>query len=645
VAQAVTEALPKESRDELTRRVVFRDYLEAAMNAVRRFTGREVLVYSPSEIAVRELREARMAFNVAKDGTVTVTATAFSPRIAVDLANTYVEILLARSSSVMRQQARETRDLLENLLAQARGTQAEAEEALRKFQAQHGASIRVPDEMRVDVTRLAQMETALADLQINREIAQKRLAFLKGEPKSPVAPVVDPAVQAARARLDQVEAKLATLTEKYTERHPLVQTTRVEIEEVQGRLRALLQPHQTPKPAGAPALQPVESAQLAKQMADLEVEIMTAQAREQSLHQRIASVKKSLASMGAREQELSSLGRAAETYRNAVAMLSDKLMGARVGEQSQIRGIQVVDTASLPRSPSPRQPLKILALGIAAGLGLGFATGLLLEYRAQVLETEEEVQSATGLPILGSIPIATRPVAPSGPIIFGEGDALPADSCRAIRIALQAQDLDRPLRTLLVSSPGVHEGKSTVVLNLARALLETKRRLLLIDADLRRPSLHAALGVPNEAGLAEMLRDGAEEWSGGFREVVPGLDFLPAGTRAGQPGALLGSPNMARVVAQARERSDLVIIDSPPILAVSDSLPLTALVDGIVLVVQSGVTQRGDLLRARTQLQKVGATVLGVVVNGLSPRDTRLYYSAYRAYVGAKTARRNRRRL
>jgi capsular exopolysaccharide synthesis family protein len=502
--------------------------------------------------------------------------------------------------------------------------------------------------MRVDVGRLAQMEASLADLQINREIAQRRLAFFKGEQKSGTAvAAVDPELQAVRERFHQVESKLTALLEKYTDAHPLVQTTRAEVEQVQGRLRALLEPHQTPRPSGAPALRPVESAQLAKQMADLEVEIMSAQAREQSLQQRITALKRGMGSMGAREQEFTALTRAAETYRNAVAMLSDKLMAARVGEQSQIRGIQVVDTASLPRSPSPKKPLQLVLLGIAGGLGLGFAAGLLLEYQAQVLETEEEVRSVTGLPILGSIPIATRAAVrpPAGPMTFNESDreTLPADSCRAIRLALQAQALERPLRTLLVTSPGVHEGKSTLVLNLAKALLETRQRLLLIDADLRRPSLHTALGVPNEAGLGEMLRDG-DGWVGGFREILPGLDFLPAGARSGQPGAALGSPNMARVIALAGERSDLVIIDSPPLLAGSDALPLTGLVDGVVLVVRSGVTQRTHLLRAKAQLEKVGARILGVVVNGLSPRDARLYYSAYHSYVGVPSGGRRRKR-
>src|SRR5207249_11110598 len=121
--------------------------------------GGEVVVYSPTELALRELQEARMNFTIARDGTVTITAVAFSPRVAVDLANTYVDVLLSRSSSFARQQARGTRELLESLMTQAKTSQGDAEEALRKFQAQGGGAVKLPDESRVELQRLGKLET------------------------------------------------------------------------------------------------------------------------------------------------------------------------------------------------------------------------------------------------------------------------------------------------------------------------------------------------------------------------------------------------------------------------------------------------------------------------------------------------------
>lgn len=650
LAQAVTEALPKESRDELSRRLGVRDYLLAAMNHVRRFRGQEVVVYSPSELAIRELQEARMSFTIAKDGTVTVAATAFSPRVAVDLANTYVDVLLARSSSFARQQARGTRELLEGLLVQARGSQNEAEDALRKFQAQSGGAVKLPEESRADLARLALVEGTLSDVQVSREIAQSRLAYLKGDRTKAGAQPMDPATQVLRERLTQLETKLTALSEKYTEHHPLVQATRSEIEHAQERLKTALQPQQTPKPGGVSTLKPLENAQLSKQMADLEVEIVSLQAREAGLQQRISRLKQALSAMGAREQEYAGLARAGETQSKLAGMLSEKLTGARISEQSQIRGIQVIDLAALPRQPSPRQPLKLVLLGLLGGLGLGLGAAVLAEYSTQVIETEQEVARATNLPVLGSIPSATAELPPasgeSRPVFFvanQDPHSLPADACRAIRTAIDCQGLDGPFKTLLVTSPGAHEGKTTVLLNLAMAFAETGRRVLLIDADLRRPSLHRALNVPNEGGLADMLKDGAV-WPEGFRGVAPGIDLIPSGIKPRNPSSLLSSRHMANLVTMARERADIVLIDSPPILAVADTLPLTAQVDGVVLVVRYGVTQRRSLVRAKEQLEKVGARLVGVIVNGLSARETRRHYAEYTHYVSAGKPGRKQKR-
>jgi capsular exopolysaccharide synthesis family protein len=195
-----------------------------------------------------------------------------------------------------------------------------------------------------------------------------------------------------------------------------------------------------------------------------------------------------------------------------------------------------------------------------------------------------------------------------------------------------------------VTSPGAHEGKSTVLLNLALAFNETGRRVLIIDADLRRPSLHRALGVTNEGGLADMLqRD--EVWPEAFRGISPGIEFLPSGMKIHNPGSLLSSPRMAKILQYARERADVVLVDCPPVLAVSDCLPLTTHVDGVLMVVRFATTQRRNVVRAKQLLDKVGASLIGAVVNGLSPRETKRKYAEYSHYVGVpKPARKKTRR-
>jgi capsular exopolysaccharide synthesis family protein len=151
------------------------------------------------------------------------------------------------------------------------------------------------------------------------------------------------------------------------------------------------------------------------------------------------------------------------------------------------------------------------------------------------------------------------------------------------------------------------------------------------------------LQVPNELGLAEALREGTV-WPEAFRNIVPGLEFMPAGIKPANPSSLLASKHLSKVLTQARERADLVLIDAPPVLAVADCLPLCRQVDGVILVARFGSTRRRSLQRAKAQLEKAGARVIGVVINGLSRRETRQYYHEYSHYVGIEKRSKGRPR-
>src|SRR5262249_11544391 len=164
------------------------------------------------------------------------------------------------------------------------------------------------------------------------------------------------------------------------------------------------------------------------------------------------------------------------------------------------------------------------------------------------------------------------------------------------------------------------------------AFAEAGSRVVIIDADLRRPSVHRALAIPNEGGLADMLEKG-QAWPEGFRRVTTGLECLPSGARPANPASLLSSRYMPTLLEYACERADVVLIDSPPLLAVADSLPIAAHVDGVVLVARFGVTERRSLVRAKALLEKVGANPIGVILNGLSARETRRHYAEYNRYV------------
>jgi capsular exopolysaccharide synthesis family protein len=279
-----------------------------------------------------------------------------------------------------------------------------------------------------------------------------------------------------------------------------------------------------------------------------------------------------------------------------------------------------------------------------SSLGLGVGVAVALELFGEVVETEEDVIRVTGLPVLGSLPIvgaqpgSDDPVSfhSDGPVNFREvagRNALAIEASRAAATTLELSDVENALRTIMVTSASAGEGKTTTLLNLGESLAEMGRRVLLVDADLRRPALHRALRVPNEIGLSDILGPSRMDLVATARRLDDWLAVVPAGAKPTNPGAVLGSKQVKTLLPLVREQAEVTLFDSAPIMAVSDGLRLASLVDGVVLVVRSGVTRRRSLNRTKARLDKANAKVLGVVVNGLSPRETRRYYADYAAYV------------
>src|SRR5947199_45097 len=533
LAAAVVDNLPQDSMNELIRHAMHRDYVLAGQNLIRRLLGHEPVVFSPQQRAVRELLTARIRFESLPSGEVEIRAIAYHPQVAKDLANTYIEVLQSRSRSHIRDEARATRQFIENLLAQTKANLQEAEESLAKHQ-RGGSAIRL-------------------------------------------------------------------------------------------------------------TLGPADQSAVAKQVADAEVELASLQNREDVLKQRIARLSSRLSALGAEEWETSKVLRRVETHRSLYATLSEKLGTARVQEQGEDRGLRVIDRATLPLGPNNAPAKKIILLGILLGFGLGVGVAGVIEYFNQPIETEDDVFDATGLPVLGWLPTIAGHQPTTGverePLNFVNGsipDTLPVEGCRSIRTSLESLNGSRKLQSIMLASAGPKEGKSTIALNLAWVFWELGRRLILIDADLRRPSLHRGLRCPPQPGLADMLT-GNVPWPRAGQGIREGFVSLPAGsTGTAKPGVLLTVAKLRGVLELLTSHADLVLFDSAPVLAVADNLILASLVDGVILVVRAGDTQRHDLVRAKDLLEKAGASLLGVVLNQVSPRETRRYYGRYGGYYGSR---------
>ncbi|QQS26029.1 MAG: polysaccharide biosynthesis tyrosine autokinase [Actinomycetota bacterium] len=309
------------------------------------------------------------------------------------------------------------------------------------------------------------------------------------------------------------------------------------------------------------------------------------------------------------------------------ALFAQRLDQLQVDASLQTGSAQLVKRAELPKDPVEPQPWRTLAIAGFLGLLIGVAAALIVGLIDDSLDTSEELEEQTGLPVLAVVPVDTppdnRPVAVSRP-----GD-LAVESYRTLRTNVKFMGVDRPLRVLQVTSALPAEGKTTTASNLAVVLAQMGQSVLLIDADLRRPRLHEVFGVPRSPGLTNVLL-------GEPFEMVPNLiaedlTLVTSGAVPPNPSELLSGARIAELLATVADKYDVVVLDSAPVLPVSDALALSATVDGVLVVTEAGRTTKKNVAGALEQLQRVEAPVIGLVLNRAvsSKREQRGYPYGY----------------
>ena len=304
--------------------------------------------------------------------------------------------------------------------------------------------------------------------------------------------------------------------------------------------------------------------------------------------------------------------------------------------------VEIAQRASRPGAPSTPGAGPIIGLGLALGLLLGVGMALLFDRLDRRLRDPSETESVFQRPTLGAIPLSPALVRNSRtkPNVRGRSRGLGPGEMEAfhmLRANLRYFEADRAIKSVVVTSAAPGEGKSTVAWNLAAANANAGNRVLLVEAELRRPTLVREFKLTRSSGLVQILAEGAAPEDvirrvSGPTEVNgdggPGMDVIVAGGIPPNPTDLLDSARMADLIRKAEREYDLVVIDTPPVSVVSDAIPLLKMADGVIAVTLLGTTSRDAALHLRKQLDSLGANFLGVVINGISSHDG-YYGSAY----------------
>jgi polysaccharide biosynthesis transport protein len=383
--------------------------------------------------------------------------------------------------------------------------------------------------------------------------------------------------------------------------------------------------------------------------------------RESLLHEAFAVAQNDANGIAERSVQYNILKREVDTNRGLYDGLLDRLKQAGVAAGLKESNIRVVDAAVPPKKPAKPRVALNLSLGLLVGLAAGIGAAFLQEYFDNSLKTTEDVERILQLPALALIPAVeslnghrngrsaqvefTEGAARSGdplpsggraPLLAGTnghgGNASPhwyriddlspkysalTEAFRSLRTSVLLSAAERPPRSLLVSSAQPGEGKTTVSTNLAISLAQLGQRVLLIEGDLRRPSVHRAFGIQGSLGVVSYLT-GQQDWRAAVEKIsLANLEVLVCGPAPPNPAELLSSDRMQKLLKEALTEYKFIVVDSPPLLNVADSRILATLVEGVVLVVKGGVTPRELALRAQGYASDVGARVIGVVLNNV----------------------------
>lgn len=336
---------------------------------------------------------------------------------------------------------------------------------------------------------------------------------------------------------------------------------------------------------------------------------------------------------GGASDRLSHLQKTLELYQQIYLQLLASLEEVRLARLQNTPSIVQIEEAVVPGSPVRPLPLRNAMLGAAVGLMLAFGIAFAVEYLDDSLRSPMDVDQVLGLPVLGYVGDMKQSAAAPRQIYVSAFPRSPvAEAFRNLRSGIEFSGEEQPPKTLLVTSSRPGEGKTTVASNLAAIFAQSGKRVILVDADLRRPSIHRATGIPNRLGLTTLFRDSLKPdavWKHA-EGASRGLLVITSGSLPSNPSELLGSEKMLHIMAELRQRADVIIFDGPPMM-VADTQIIASLVDGVLLVLQPGKSPADEAKSTLVQLKRSGAKVIGAVFNRV-PKNGSHHYGGYRYY-------------
>ena len=564
----------------------------------------------PRDVTYKILKNSISVFQQRDTSLIVISVKRDDPNETAKIANEIAEVYRDSRLDIASKDARGAIDKIAEALEEQRDRVAAAEQVVEDFRKEFGIA-EVGGEGSVDARnmRLQRLEDARLSAQqemINKEGSLKILESLDDAGLIEQASYLtfDQLVMSTIQQLNDAEVQLSSLEADYGENHP-------EVKRIHSQIRTL------------------ENALSQKILAlrnGLETEYLLAKNMFISLdkeleNERLASIE----SQGTEFRPFRNAQTELESERFIYNQLNAKLRQEIITLQVPRNPVEVIDIAEPNKRPvSPNLFMNVL-LSIFVGLGAGVGLAYFIEYLDTSIKTADDVERILGLPVLGLIPQKVRPLVEEGP------DSEHAEAYRVLRTNLAFTEGGSNKGAFCVLSSGAGEGKSTTVFNLAYVSAQQGERVLLIDADLRRPVQHTILGVSNRFGLTNVLLRDVPVEEAIKATSVPNLHFLPSGRLPRTSLGVLDPKRIGELITSLKTKYDVVLIDTPPLVGISDSSIIAKEADGAILVVQYRKYPRDMLIKAKQMLETLGITTVGAVLNNINVmRDDYYYY--YHSY-------------
>ncbi len=561
------------------------------------------------------------------------------PQEAALIANVYAVEYLKYNLEISRDQLIFIREFLDGQRKEKKEQLNEAEEILRSYQ-ERGGIIALDQQAQTLIQQLAQFEAQKNAVQIELEasteiLKQYRKELSKQDPKladylaSATSETYIKALQDQIAEL-QIRRDLAMAkADSKTDFTVQLKDYDNKISELKDKLDDKIKVLK----AGIFASSPEEVKNLSQKIIEEEIKNGSLKTTLTELSVVVKRYDERFNRLPKTSIELARFQRNRESLEKLYTLVEEKYQEAMINEQSQPGNVLIIDDARTPYFPSKPNRILIIIVGLLIGVGLAFAYVFLKNYFDNTVKTPEDV-SKRNVNVLGWIPrvdeLAVKETSTFDFIILNKPDSVPSESFRALRTRVQFSRPDKEnLKTIVVTSPAPQEGKTFVTINLAGSFAQAEKKVLLVDCDLRKPRVHRVFDAKKEPGLIDYLVGDRKLEDVIHQSQLKNLSFITSGTIPPNPAEMLDSKQMDLFLNTVRDQYDYVIIDSPPIIAVTDAEILAKKVDGAILVVSSEITEYQMMERAIQLIQHDNTTLIGTVLNNF---DTRSAYGTYYKY-------------